>query len=257
MSEIKSVAIRRNYKKQFHKSGRFSLEVNLRGFLCSCNNREKDCVRESYNLLNKYADILYPKVEDKNENTEDISDDLASEIKNLKSEQKQYRFQQLESGAKNVLFVKTTLENPVELAHKIMKEIHESKSHQTRFLIRLVPIEVTCKANMKDIERAFQPLIEKYFQNEPVSFSIVYNHRNDKGLNRDDVIKCLGEMISKTNIDHKVSLKEAEFSVIVEVIRSFVFIGVVPDFIKYKKYNLLAVGDNPEVKEINPPEKNS
>ncbi|CAH0549671.1 unnamed protein product [Brassicogethes aeneus] len=246
MSESKSVKPKSNYKKYPHRQNRFSMDVNLKGFLCSCNGHEKDCVKESYNLLNKYADILYPEEEEKVD--DDESDDLQKDIQ--KMQKKKTKFQVLESGAKNILFVKTTLEDPVLLAHKIVTDINETKSQQTRFLIRLVPIETTCKANMKDLEKAFTPLLEKHFKSDPVNFAIVYNHRNDKGLTRDEVIKKLGEMIADTKIDHKVNLKEADVSIIVEVVRSFVFIGVVPDFIKYKKYNLISAPIDNKTAEI-------
>ena len=35
-----------------------ALEPGMRGFLITCNNREKEAVREAYNLLNEYADQL-------------------------------------------------------------------------------------------------------------------------------------------------------------------------------------------------------
>lgn len=38
------------------------LEPNLCGFLITCgNNYERQAVREAYNILNEYADILYPQ----------------------------------------------------------------------------------------------------------------------------------------------------------------------------------------------------
>ena len=36
-----------------------SLEPGIQGFLVTCNNREKDAVRETYNILNECADKLY------------------------------------------------------------------------------------------------------------------------------------------------------------------------------------------------------
>ena len=52
-------------KKQFYiqtaKRGKWSrrLDANMKGFLITCNNRERDAVREAYNLFNEYADKLY------------------------------------------------------------------------------------------------------------------------------------------------------------------------------------------------------
>jgi len=237
-----------NKKGYFHKQGpkRNALEVNLKGFLCSCNNREKDCVRESYNILNKYADILWPPEPPKpQDNATEVEDDLQKELQSLRSETKEARrFQVVDSGAKNFLFIKTTLDEPVQLAERILQEVSEKKTQETKFLLRLIPIETTCKAYVKDIESAFQLLCDKHFSTERRSFSIVFNHRNNSSLSRDEVIKTLADMVAKTGeakgLEHKVDLKNAEVSVVIEIVRGFAFLGVVPNFFKYKKYNLLA-----------------
>lgn len=227
---------------QQKRTKKYVLETNMRGFLCSCNNREKDCVYESYNLLNRYADALYGSSEEKA--VGDVETDLKKEIEALKAETlcpATRRFQVVDSGAKNVLFIRTTLENPVELAEKIMADIQRTKQQQSRFLIRLVPIEVTCKAYIKDIEKAIEPLLEKYFKDQPRTFSIVFNHRNNSNIPRDEVIKVVADKVSSVRSDHKVNLSEAELSIIIEVIRGIALLAVVPDFLKYKKYNLHAL----------------
>lgn len=35
------------------------LSEDMKGFLVTCNNNEKQAVREMYNILNEYADKLY------------------------------------------------------------------------------------------------------------------------------------------------------------------------------------------------------
>ena len=35
------------------------LDAGMRGVLITCNKREKEAIREAYNLLNEYADKLY------------------------------------------------------------------------------------------------------------------------------------------------------------------------------------------------------
>ncbi|XP_074034319.1 THUMP domain-containing protein 1 [Leptinotarsa decemlineata] len=244
-----------NRSKNNRKPG---LDIGLKGFLCSCNNREKDCVREAYNLLNKYADILYPS--QKTEASEpkkcidgeelNIEEELENELLELKSEKKNVkRFQVIESGAKNFLFIKTTMEDPVHLAHSLISDLHSTKIQQTRFLIRLTPIETTCRAYLKDIEVAFLPLAEKYFKNSPRTFSIVYNHRNNNNLNRDEIITAVANIVATVNNNNKVDLKSADVSIVIEVIKGIVLIGVVPDFIKFKKYNLLSVTEEEKVCE--------
>jgi tRNA acetyltransferase TAN1 len=43
---------------QKRKKG-LTLESGMKGFLCTCNFRERDCIREAYNLLNEYSDKIY------------------------------------------------------------------------------------------------------------------------------------------------------------------------------------------------------
>lgn len=265
------------------KRKQYILEPGLRGFLCTCNFREKESVRESYNLLNFYADTLKSAsgpVKDKKEfdyesaasapmkdekesnqdstssapvkdekesdhessaSDEDIADELSKEIKTLKAEDKpsQRRFQVVESGAKNILFIRTTVENPVEIVTTLMESIIESKQQKGRYLLRLVPIETTCKANMDEINKAMSILIDKHFSGDPKTFAINFNHRNNNQINRDDVIKEIAKAISAKNSQHKVDLKNAELTVIVEIIRGICLLSVIPFYVKYKKYNLL------------------
>ncbi|ENN77094.1 THUMP domain-containing protein 1 homolog [Dendroctonus ponderosae] len=240
--------VEKSYKKPHYGKGapkRRGVEEKLKGFLCSCNIRERDCVRESYNLLNKYADLLWPPqaaASDAN-----VEESLETELKSLRSEK---RFQVVDSGAKNLIFIKTTLEEPVTLAEHILQQIYESKSQETRFLIRLVPIETTCKAYIKDIEQAFQPLCERHFSLESKTFAVMFNHRNNNSVTRDEVIKTVADIVAKhgesRQLDHKVDLKNAELAIVLEVIRGFVFIGVVPNYFKYKKYNLLTFAPSEE-----------
>ena len=56
------------------------------------------------------------------------------------------RFQIVESGIQNVLFIRTTVNDPVALATEIFRDIKETNVQRSRYLIRLIPIQKTCKA---------------------------------------------------------------------------------------------------------------
>lgn len=239
-----------SYQHNTKKPKQNFLDIGMKGYLCSCNFREKDCVRESYNVLNKYADLLYPdKIEDKieeKEQKEDVLDDLADEINQLKSDNATpaaRRFNSVQTGVKNIVFITTTLENPVELAVKIVEDINQKKSQQTRYLIRLVPVEVVCKASLTNIVDGFKPLVEKHFKGEPTTFSIAFNHRYNNNVPKDEVIKSLAELVGEANGEHKVNLTQPKLSVIVEIIKGLALLSVVPDYLKYKKYNLLSAAE--------------
>ncbi|RZC38458.1 THUMP domain containing protein [Asbolus verrucosus] len=250
MSSVKSKPKLKKYYIKKSINRKLCLEANLKGFLCSCNNREKDCIRESYNLLNQYADKLYPSSSTQDYQTEDVDDLLNKEISELKEESKtNRRFQVIESGAKNFLFIRTTLDNPVELAETIVKDIHQTGNQKTRFLLRLIPVEITCKAYITDITKAFEQIVDMHFKEKAQTFSVMFNHRNNDTLSRDEIIKLMAEKVFKTRTDHKVDLKTADVSIIVEIIRGYAFLSVVPNYLRYKKYNLLSICDNEQTKD--------
>ncbi|XP_076622364.1 THUMP domain-containing protein 1 homolog [Colletes latitarsis] len=268
--------IQKRKKDYYQKNGNnqkkhklFSLELGMTGFLCTCNFREKDCVRDAYKLLNEFADEIYGsntvqdsdndniKVstteqdgsvnsETKQDNDkDDISTALNKEINELRAEYTKpiaaRRFQAVDTGVRNVIFIKSTLSNPLELVTKIVTELDKTKQQRTRYLLRLLPIEVVCKAYMNDIKLKADVVLEKYFAQEPKTFSIVFNRHSNNNIHRDEVIEDLAEIINKKNPGNKADLKNPELAVIVEVIRGICLISVAPNYYKFKKYNLLEI----------------
>lgn len=291
--QIKKFKKHHDFKKNFHNqnTNRKFIEPGQRGFLATCNFRERACVRECYNILNDYADELYGPVkntsknssnstvntdqqtqnkqneptspvkevdnsnDDNDDDEEDITDALEKEIQNTKAEKKinKYRFQVVDTGASNCMFIKTTLSDPIELGYKIVKDIAETKKQKSRHLLRLVPINTVTRANLKDIIDAAGKLFDQYFLDNPKTFSIIFNKRYNNDVKRDEIIQELAELVTSKNIKNKVDLKNAEISVIVEIIKGLCCIGIIPHYLKYKKYNLveLAAKDLTTNEDIN------
>ncbi|XP_076672702.1 THUMP domain-containing protein 1 homolog [Andrena cerasifolii] len=262
-----------NNSRDQKKRKQFNLEPGMMGFLCTCNFREKDCVRDAYKLLNEFADGIYGSDTTKdpdNDNTkastlkkddsvseteqddeeEDISTALNKEIHELRAEYSKpiaaRRFQVVDTGVKNVIFIKSTLTNPLELVTKIVTELDKTKQQRTRFILRLLPIEVVCKAHMNEIKLAANSMLEKYFAQEPKTFSIVFNRHSNSNIQRDVIIEDLAEIISKKNSGNKADLKNPELAVIVEVIRGMCLMCVAPLYYRFKKYNLLEICNTKE-----------
>lgn len=243
------------------------LEPGIKGFLATCNFREKDCVRESYNLLNEFADQMPTDDEnvieeaaaiDANEpnapandsgnvdssdsepEEEDISTQLQNQIASINAKRKNpNRFQQVDTKVPNCIFIKTTVADPNELGVRIIRDIVETRKRRTRFLLRLVPVDVVCKANIEDIKNSAGKLFDKIFLNtEPVTFAIVMNKRFNNNIDRMEIITELANMISFKNSKHKVDLKNAQQTVVVEVIKGLCCISILPNYIEYKKFNV-------------------
>lgn len=242
------------------------LETGMTGFLCTCNFHEKGCITDAYKLLNLFANeesaseinkecntLSTTNVLDKKEiesvesveEDEDISTALEKEINELRTEQERplsaRKFQVVDTGVKNMIFISSTLPNPLELVTKIVTKLDATKEQCGRYLLRLLPIEVTCKAYMDDIRTKANALFEKYFAQEPKTYSIIFNRRSNNNIKRDEIIEDLAEIILQKNPGNKADLKNPEIAVVVEVIRGICLLSIAPNYYKFKKYNLLEI----------------
>ncbi|XP_012214787.1 THUMP domain-containing protein 1 homolog [Linepithema humile] len=243
------------------------LEIGMTGFLCTCNFHERGCITDAYKLLNLFANeestseinkefepsnttnILDKKEINKSveniEKDEDILTTLEREINELRTEQEMplsaRKFQVVDTGVKNMIFISSTFSNPLELVTKIVTKLDATKEQYTRYLLRLLPIEVTCKAYMDNIRIKANTLFEKYFAQEPKTFSIIFNRRSNNNIKREEIIKDLAEIILRKNPGNKADLKNPEIAVIVEVIRGICLLSIAPNYYKFKKYNLLEI----------------
>ncbi|KAJ2947065.1 hypothetical protein O0L34_g16410 [Tuta absoluta] len=247
---------RKKKKFYFRKSrNKYFLEAGFKGFFCTCNFREKDCVKEVYNLLNEYAERLYPGLENTQpaapggdnsdsgtEDETDIGDLLKRELDSMKKDKqkslKHKRFQVVETGASNCIFIKTNLPSPEEITAAIIKDLYNTRIQKTRHVMRLLPILATCKANLPDIMESAGKLFDNYFIKEPSTFSIIFNKRFNSSVSRDLIIKELAEMVVLKNKENKADLKNPGLCVIVEVIKGICLLSIVDNYFTYKKYNL-------------------
>lgn len=247
-----------HYKQQQHKKRRqHVLETGLKGFFCTCNGKEKECIRESYNILNYYADQLIGPEEGKTdenekESNEEIEDEMNKEINNLKTKSSpgQRRFQAVDTGASSCVFIKTTVEDPIQLARSIYEDVEKTKQQKGRYLLRLVPIEVTCKAYIEDIRKTADQLFDKHFKCDPSTFCIFFNKRNNNSVLRDEVIEALACIITDKNIGHKADLKYPKQAVVIEIIKGICCMSVLTDYMKFKKYNIYELS-NPRQNQSN------
>lgn len=237
-----------------NKSIRY-LASGMRGFICTCNFNEKRCIREAYNILNEYSDA-----QEKNETlteqmdeTMDVDEALAKEVKELQEQSSRgsvRKFQVVETGSNNCIFIKTTVPDPVDLVVRIMKDIETTKNQKCRFLLRMLPIEITCKATMKNMEESFKPLVDKHFSLEGRTFSIIYRARCNNSISREDVINTFAGLVKNAHIENRADLNNPQLAILVEIIKGICCIGVVPNFVNFRKYNLIELAA-PKVKTAN------
>ncbi|XP_022091488.1 THUMP domain-containing protein 1-like [Acanthaster planci] len=245
------------------------LDVGMRGFLLTCNRMELLCLREAYSLLSEYADKLYGPEKMGGDNDassgsesesepEDIEASLRREVAEMKQkrEQKEMRFEAINSGAKNVIFIRTQLVDPTELVHHIMTDIANTQTCKSCHIMRMLPVSVTCRASIEDISKHAPEFLYPYFHTDgvtPATFAVRIKIRNNGTLKRDDIIKLLATEVTCKGPKHKVDLDNPDLSVVVEIIKHVCCLSVLRDFSKFKRYNLQEiVGDGDAARKASP-----
>jgi len=262
MPSEKRKARKQNYFKAVKQSKKYAqgkvLKEDMVGFLLTCNNREREAVKEGYNLLNEFADKLFGPEKKAEDNTDedldcdDIDNAFDKEKKDLDEEKSktfgERRFQQVESGANNCMFIKTTLEDPERLVHNIITDISETKIQKARFILRMIPIIGTCKAYEENIEKLAENVLSKIFKDgTEMTYSILFKTRNNNKVVRDDTIKLLGSVVKRLPGKTSVDLKSPDVSVVVEIIRTVCCLGIARNYFNQKKYNLVELAKPEEL----------
>ena len=226
------------------------LREGMMGFLITCNNREKEAVREGYNLLNEFADRLVGPEElpDKEKSDSDDVDDIDAALEKEKEglaavQAKGFaarRFQSVDSGANNCIFIKTTLSNPCEIVESLIDEIMRTGSQRSRFILRLIPVLGTCKAYDKNIEELAEKILSEVLMDDSdLSYSILFKARNSNQVSKEDVYNVVGGVVRKLPGKTRVDLHSPDLCIVVEVIRSVCCIGLVRNYFGRRKYNLV------------------
>ena len=77
------------------------------------------------------------------------------------------------------------------------------RSDWCRLLIRFIPVETVCHADLEDIKKTAKTLIEQHFSADAsspaISFAVFYEHRASIKLDRMDVINAIVDQIPQVN----------------------------------------------------------
>ncbi|XP_003790906.3 THUMP domain-containing protein 1 [Otolemur garnettii] len=245
------------------------LEPGVQGILITCNMNERKCVEEAYSLLNEYGDDMYgpEKFADKDQQPsgsegedDDVEAALKKEVGDIKAstEMRLRRFQSVESGANNVVFIRTLGIEPEKLVHHILQDMYKTKKKKTRVILRMLPISGTCRAFLEDMKKYAETFLEPWFKApNKGTFQIVYKSRNNSHMNREEVIKELAGIVGNLNSENKVDLTNPQYTVVVEIIKTVCCLSVVKDYMLFRKYNLQEVVKSAkEPSQLNPKQGN-
>ncbi|KAH9608773.1 hypothetical protein KSS87_019669 [Heliosperma pusillum] len=166
---------------------------------------------------------------------------IEAELKELGDKTKR-RFSKLDTGCNGVVFILMRRRDgdpsPTDIVQHIMESAATTKKHMSRFLLRVLPVEVSCYASDEEISRAIKPLVEQHFPADsetPIKFAVQYDARANSGIERMKIIDAVAKSVPNS---HKVDLKNPEKTIIAQVVKTVCMISVVDKYKELAKYNL-------------------
>lgn len=170
-----------------------------------------------------------------------IDEQIEDELKELGDRNKRH-FVSLDSGCNGVGFIQMHKRSgdpgPAEIVQHIMTSLAATRKHMSRFILRMLPVEVTCHASEEEISKAIKPLIVKYFPADAqtaVKFAVLYDARANTGIERMKIINSVAKSVPEP---HKVDLSNPDKTIIVQVAKTICMVGVVERYKELSKFNI-------------------
>lgn len=256
-----------NKKREKHKKKSNEININeeMKGFLIFTDkHREKNCIRDSYNILNDVTEKLYPNL-DNNEsninlneeinikNNTNISSKIEEEIQKLKKNKN--IFYSIDTRCAAIVFIKIDHEyteqiSPKEVVNYIINEVITTKKLLSKCISKFYPIEICIKYDYDTLKEKVDELVKKYFSDnieKTKTWKIELRVRNNNSANKKEIMNYIFNRINRDK--YKVEYKNPELTFFVEISCNLMCLSVLEKFSEYKSYNIQSLAKTEE--EIN------
>jgi tRNA acetyltransferase TAN1 len=243
-------------------------------------NKEKNAVRDAYNILNDAVEHLYPNLDltqteevdnkTKNEeelekpnkkqkiseteskpiNSENISDLLDNEIKLLKKKTK--FFYNFDTNCKGVVFIKLekTFKDKLDIkaiVEYIIDNTNITKQQVSKNIARFIPVEIATKAKYDNFIKQAPLLLDKYFtkdDNGSKTWKVEMKVRNNNSIKKDEYLNFVWNHVDRNK--YSVDFKNPKFTVLIEITNDTLCMSVLEGYFEKKCYNLLSLSKSEE-----------
>ena len=171
---------------------------------------------------------------------EDVETALKNEILSIKEEKStERRFQVVDSGAKNCVFIKTTVKDPVLIVHKYLSDVYQSKTAKSRYIMRLHPVIATCHTDINKFSQLVEDTVTQYMATgNAKTYCILIKVRNNNKFGKGDIFPVMRRLIQDMNPGNDFDDKNPDYVLSVDVIKSICCLSVMADYYKFRKYNI-------------------
>ncbi|KAK1295567.1 Protein FAR1-RELATED SEQUENCE 4 [Acorus calamus] len=151
-------------------------------------------------------------------------------------------FLSLDPGCEGCIFIqmnrRTGDPTPSDIVQHMMSSAASIRKQMSRFILRILPVEVASYASEEEISNAIKPLVARHFPTEaptPKKFAVLYEAHATTGIDRMAIINSVVMTVPEP---HKLDHDNPDMTIIVQVVKTICLVGVVEKYKEHLKYNL-------------------
>ncbi|WWC71452.1 uncharacterized protein I206_105408 [Kwoniella pini CBS 10737] len=209
-------------------------------------NKERSAEAELIDYLERIADEIYPEtIEDdvEREGSEDLDFEaqLKKDLESMDQNNKSKRFRLCVHDMICVIYINVLPPlSPYKLVRHIMEQAESSARTQLKWCKRIIPIDGTSKATVKQLSELAAEIVKDGFKAEdsrPIKYAIDTNTRQSDRLERMSMIHTVAKQVSLLDKSHSVDLKNPEKTILLELYKNSVGMTILDDYERFKRYN--------------------
>lgn len=216
-------------------------EDGMKGLLITCNNREFEAVRETYNIVQQFIDKQSEEKDSKAPVEEDLDKAIQAEVSELKSK-KEVSYRQVDTRCNNVIFVNIMQESvdPMAVVSSLFENTKNScREAKVRFVNRITPVSKTCKATVESTTKCVEGILGEKNDCQEGSFMVLVKIRNNNQLHQTEFIEGVAAKVKELRPKWKVDFSNPKTTICIDILIKACCVGFLPDFFGLKKYNIL------------------
>ncbi|CDR96180.1 THUMP DOMAIN CONTAINING PROTEIN 1-RELATED, putative [Babesia bigemina] len=247
------------WKRRNHDTGK--LTIGSRGLLITnaVSRKHKEAMQECLTILREHCESVDPSFGDVNDK-QDASSDAVNVEDAIKAELEQNKrfFDRFVPGPclsqnLNVVHFRNENDVPSTYVRDIFHSMLHERTYKPRFLCRIVPYDVVCKAEGEPFTKTLTALVAREFPlsqangisekddgSEPSTWSLSYACRNSNAIKRQDVLELAVQLVGR---NYRVDLREPDKLIVVEVVKGYCGLAVISNYkpIAHFKLNISRV----------------
>ena len=195
------------------------LTAGMRGVIITCDSHlEHKAIRECFERFGTVTEATGPKAAGPKDDAAGAATDgtagdaLAREIEALKQGGRaagaRPAFSVAQTGCAGNVMIRFEGEalDPIKIVEQVMEEALTSRCSGAPHIVRMLPVQASCSAHLRNIVQAVEPLVQAALQGFEGTFAVQWRRRHNTTLDKMEVINAVAGALAQVAPKARIQL---------------------------------------------------